>query len=244
MPAKVANVRWKCKQCGKSRWLKPAAAREKRYCSRACHYASMTKKPEERVRKYPYAAKKVYPGYCPRCEKAFEASKGNQIYCSHECAFAAARDKYLVSSKSRRREATCENCGKPFPMRAGGTGRFCSRQCFYDSMRGEKAAHWRGGRHISGEGYVKAFAPGHPSAQSHGGYVPEHRLVMETIIGRYLRPYEYVHHKNGDRQDNRPENLELWVKRQPKGQRIADLVQWANEILADYGPLVQGKLGI
>ena len=60
---------------------------------------------------------------------------------------------------------------------------------------------------------------------------------MEKKIGRPLLGSENVHHKNGDRKDNRPENLELWNSRQPPGQRVADLVVWAREILSLYGSL-------
>lgn len=62
-----------------------------------------------------------------------------------------------------------------------------------------------------------------------------HRLVMEQVLGRSLRENENVHHRNGDRLDNRPQNLELWVKSQPCGQRVTDLVAWAKEIIDTYG---------
>ena len=78
-------------------------------------------------------------------------------------------------------------------------------------------------------------AHGHPNASTKG-IMPEHRLVMSRILGRPLVPGENVHHKNGDRKDNRPENLELWNTAQPSGQRIEDKVEFALMILNLYAP--------
>jgi hypothetical protein len=65
------------------------------------------------------------------------------------------------------------------------------------------------GRAVGKGGYILIKSPGHPHANALG-YVREHRLVLERVLGRYLLPSEVVHHKNGVKDDNRPENLELF----------------------------------
>ena len=58
--------------------------------------------------------------------------------------------------------------------------------------------------------------------------------VFNNIIGRYLFSFENVHHKNGVRNDNNEDNLELWITKQPKGQRPDDLIEYAEWILKTY----------
>lgn len=98
------------------------------------------------------------------------------------------------------------------------------------------AGNWKGGRIVTEEGYVHIYDPEHPNAKSNG-YAPEHRLVMSRMLGRPLEKGENVHHINGVRDDNRPENLELWVTSQPRGQRVQDLLDWARELIDKYGEM-------
>jgi transposase len=73
----------------------------------------------------------------------------------------------------------------------------------------EKNYFWAGGERREKEGYILLKSPNHPHATA-SGYVREHRLVMEKVVGRYLRPSEVVHHRDGNPRNNAPDNLELF----------------------------------
>jgi len=72
---------------------------------------------------------------------------------------------------------------------------------------GNKHPNWQGGRYKESNGYFYIHIPNHPFCNSHG-YYPEHRLILEKKLGRYLKPNEVAHHINGIIDDNRPKNLE------------------------------------
>lgn len=104
----------------------------------------------------------------------------------------------------------CLNCGKMFSHFPSAKRVYCSYKCSSDYKVGNNNPNWRGGRLKKKNGYIIVFSPHHPFA-SKDKYVLEHRLIVEKNIGRFLNPKEVVHHINGVVDDNRIENLELFL---------------------------------
>ncbi len=98
-----------------------------------------------------------------------------------------------------------------------------------------------GERYDDHAGYMKVWWPDHPNANKYG-YVKEHTYVMSQKIGRALKKGESVHHLNGVRHDNRPENLELWVVPPRNNIRHGDAIRDCIEFLTGHGYTVSTGL--
>lgn len=162
------------------------------------------------------------------CDRPIEAKRLCQM---HYARFVKHADPDKVMKKPRGKANLCEIF-------------YCPTHCGDDGLCDEHRPQWESGeidpalraarRRVDTYGYIMcAPLPGH-HVYGQRGYYPEHRIVMEEVLGRGLASHESVHHKNGQKQDNRPENLELWVRAQPAGQRVVDLVAHARWILDQY----------
>ena len=151
---------------------------------------------------------------CKTCSNDFIPTSGH-LDCP-SCRYMASKDDCKCGNKKGRKYSMCSEC-RP-------------------STTGTLNGNWKGGKVRHKKGYILVRMPDHPRAKANSGYVFEHILVMENHLGRYLLPGENVHHKYGVKDDNRIENLELWVRNQPSGQRASDMLEWARNIIELYGP--------
>jgi hypothetical protein len=185
-------------------------------------------------------AKKVETRPCDNCGADITRAPcefREQAYCDKKCYWDsghhAERTKARMQELSEALSITlpCTNCSENVTRpqsQAVAKQPFCGRACR------EKYRLSSAEPKIGADGYVTMFVGrGYPGADKQG-QIRVHRKVMQEHLGRPLLREENVHHKNGNRQDNRLENLELWNTSQPAGQRVQDKVEWARHILALY----------
>ena len=151
---------------------------------------------------------------CKLCGTEFKlyvhGGRPEQEYCSRKCSGLAQRKSTIC---------VCKNCGKEFEVHTChlGTkhmGNFCSIDCCTQSKGTIPKGKVGGdGLYVDSQGYTQIYI------DSNRRHVKLHRHIMEQRLGRQLKPFEHVHHINGERSDNRIDNLEVWVVRHPAGYR-------------------------
>ena len=182
---------------------------------------------------------------CEACSKEFCPIKGHpqQRFCSLFCRrHTWSRSRFELPPKMKK--LSCAVCGHEFIQKRRTNTEYCNQNCkklgVFRKFRGLEVYGPK--KHIKGSGYIQAngykvLSLKHPNS-SKRNQILEHTLIMSNKLGRALRKGETVHHKNGIRDDNRLENLELWSKSHPPGQRVEDKIQWCKEFLESYEHIV------
>lgn len=183
-----------CRHCGGS--FVPGKKTAREFCSRSCWYEFAKERPANFRT-------------CAQCSVQYRDMPSNgRKFCSAACANDAKR----VTTKSRE----CAVCGGEIAGNRPAFARFCSRTCSNQGRAKTSRLVPNGTRHVLDSGYAVV--------KTDDGWVLEHRVVMAETLGRPLEKKERIHHRDGDRSNNLPGNLELWKLKsnQPGGVRQAD----------------------
>jgi len=144
----------------------------------------------------------IYSGQCNFCSKLFYTTEENTLFCSYKCQ-GKDRSKRMVT------HWICGICYKKFTrisseFKRGYKRYFCSHKCFGKAIEGTGNVNYKGGS-VNYHGYKIVS---HHNKRTH-----EHTVIMEKHLGRKIREHENIHHINGNKLDNRIENLELMTRR-------------------------------
>lgn len=237
-----------CEHCGTpvTRYLSQRRLAQYWTCSRSCSGAvNQARQQAAGTRFQPKKPRRGEERPCPVCGKpvyanAGQRAKGQGVYCSRSCQTLAQTAAPVIKP--------CASCGKELRLKPSQAGRvYCSRVCMATGKTKRPLERSHNGRaaRLTAQGYVLLWEPEHPN-RSQKGWQPEHRLVIERILGRYLTREEQVDHINGVKDDNRPENLQVLSARDHSKKTVTDL--WGGiaaerarlaEYERRYGPLTE-----
>lgn len=189
---------------------------------------------------------------CRNCSHVFESEIEKKVFCTRRC-----KEKYYNKEQYQQQKRklgrssvvaiSCRICKRTCSVleRSDPLCKICYAYVFHMKEKElptdtqsvldyKEYQRTREKKHYDGDGYVILHKKGHPNAKLFGR-IREHTFVMSEHLGRPIKKGETIHHKNGVRDDNRIENLELWSTSHPYGQRVDDKIKWAKEFLEEYG---------
>jgi len=181
---------------------------------------------------------KNFGKHCFTCAKKIREAKQPLTPCS-----VCQRTSVKIKNKTKILCSKCERIRKEEEIPGYRENRILYNRISHRKYRGQEPhgplkRKPPGDGHVNKDGYKIITKVGHPNANSDKGAIPEHIFIMSEHLKRPLKKGESVHHKNGIRHDNRIENLELWHKGQPSGQRVEDKIRYFKEFLVDYGYII------
>lgn len=224
-----------CEECGQD--FEAFPSKRRRFCSKSCSSRvtirsrlSAGRTPRARtgqVHACRFCGSDVYV-------RVYREKQSADHFCSKDCA-----TKWQARNSVVR---PCEWCGSEMTMSPfrSKLQRFCSRQCQREGVSRTALEREHNGLRVrqTSEGYIYVWEPDNPSSYK-DGWMPEHRLVMQNVLGRPLEPDEYVHHKNQRKDDNRIANLELMTPAEHRSLhiRLDKALTEIEEYQRRFGPL-------